>query len=176
MAIFLKLSSFIGFPPLWFGLGASYPKSALRVTYVLAHQGNRCAGTWQLTVKVSFFYSSQTFSLLLFTLSTCILILRLRKLRCTLIQEDGFLTSARTSPKAWGQTAFRRISGVRPQPPHGKVSFDKDGPIKEEMCLFVPKKEFRATNAKASFIADLFFPQSEIDLRENDPAPFLQYL
>jgi hypothetical protein len=60
MAIFLKLSSFIGFPPLWFGLGASYPKSALRVTdvlaqkltlrvtYVLAHPGNRCAGTWQL--------------------------------------------------------------------------------------------------------------------------------
>jgi len=64
MAIFLKLSSFIGFPPLWFGLGASYPKLALRVTdvlaqkltlrvtYVLAHQGNRCAGTWHLLIKV----------------------------------------------------------------------------------------------------------------------------
>jgi hypothetical protein len=64
MAIFLKLSSFIGFPPLWFGLGASYPKSALRVTdvlaqkltlrvtYVLAHRGNRCAGTWQLIDNV----------------------------------------------------------------------------------------------------------------------------
>ena len=63
MAIFLKLSSFIGFPPLWFGLGASYPESALRVTdvlaqkltlrvtYVLAHRGNRCAGTWQLIYR-----------------------------------------------------------------------------------------------------------------------------
>src|SRR4030042_1552935 len=63
MAIFLKLSSFIGFPPLWFGLRASYPKSTLRVTdvlaqkltlrvtYVLAHRGNRCAGTWHVEIN-----------------------------------------------------------------------------------------------------------------------------
>jgi hypothetical protein len=48
---------------MWFGLRSSYLKSAsrvtdvlaqkltLKVTYVLAHQGNLCAGTCQLGIK-----------------------------------------------------------------------------------------------------------------------------
>jgi hypothetical protein len=60
MAIFLKLSSSIGSPPVLFGIDPSYTNSAprvtdvlaqkptLRVTYVVAHRGNRCPDTCQL--------------------------------------------------------------------------------------------------------------------------------